>query len=85
MSPTRHRAAWAQDKTGIERWLNEGGHLASEAMIEREAAAEDHCRDRPERKRVLIAGGGVAGLETLLALRALAGDRVKVTILAPEL
>jgi NADPH-dependent 2,4-dienoyl-CoA reductase/sulfur reductase-like enzyme len=33
--------------------------------------------------RVLIAGGGVAGLETLLALRALAGDRVDITILAP--
>jgi sulfide:quinone oxidoreductase len=35
--------------------------------------------------RVLIAGGGVAGLETLLALRALAADRVDMTILAPEL
>ena len=34
---------------------------------------------------MLIAGGGVAGLETLLALRALAGDRVDVTIVAPEL
>jgi sulfide:quinone oxidoreductase len=34
---------------------------------------------------VLIAGGGVAGLETLLASRALAGDRVDVTLLAPEL
>jgi sulfide:quinone oxidoreductase len=34
---------------------------------------------------VLIAGGGVAGLETLLALRALAADRVDVSILAPEL
>ena len=34
---------------------------------------------------VLIAGGGVAGLETLLALRALAADRVDITILAPEL
>jgi sulfide:quinone oxidoreductase len=37
------------------------------------------------RPRVLIAGGGVAGLETLLALRAVAGDRVDITILAPEL
>jgi sulfide:quinone oxidoreductase len=34
---------------------------------------------------VLIAGAGVAGLETLLALRALAGDRVDITIVAPEL
>ena len=38
-----------------------------------------------KRPRVLIAGGGVAGLETLLALRALAGDRVDITIVAPEL
>jgi sulfide:quinone oxidoreductase len=38
-----------------------------------------------ERPRVLIAGGGVAGLETLLALRALAGDRVDITLVAPEL
>jgi sulfide:quinone oxidoreductase len=38
-----------------------------------------------KRPCVLIAGGGVAGLETLLALRALAGDRVDITILAPEL
>jgi sulfide:quinone oxidoreductase len=34
---------------------------------------------------VLIAGAGVAGLETLLALRALAGDQLEVTIVAPEL
>jgi sulfide:quinone oxidoreductase len=34
---------------------------------------------------VLIAGGGVAGLETLLALRALASDLLDITVLAPEL
>ena len=33
--------------------------------------------------KVVIAGGGVAALETALALRALAGDRVKLTLLAP--
>ena len=33
---------------------------------------------------MLIAGAGVAGLETLLALRALAADRVDVMLLAPE-
>jgi sulfide:quinone oxidoreductase len=37
------------------------------------------------RPRVLIAGGGVAGLETLLALNALAPALVDVTLLAPEL
>ncbi|PWU23262.1 MAG: hypothetical protein C5B48_08920 [Candidatus Rokuibacteriota bacterium] len=34
--------------------------------------------------RVLIAGGGVAGLEAMIALRSLAGDRVDVELLAPE-
>jgi sulfide:quinone oxidoreductase len=33
--------------------------------------------------RVVIAGGGVAALEGLLALRALAGDRCEITLLAP--
>jgi sulfide:quinone oxidoreductase len=34
--------------------------------------------------RVVIGGGGVAGLEGLLALHALAGDRVRLTLVAPE-
>jgi sulfide:quinone oxidoreductase len=34
--------------------------------------------------KVLIAGGGVAGLEALLALRAIAGDRVDITLVAPD-
>ena len=33
--------------------------------------------------RVLIAGGGVAGLETMMALHELAGPRVSVTLLCP--
>ena len=33
---------------------------------------------------MLIAGGGVAGLETCLALRDLAGDRVRCSLLTPE-
>jgi sulfide:quinone oxidoreductase len=37
-----------------------------------------------ERKQVLIAGGGVAGLEAALALRDLAGDRVDITMISPE-
>src|SRR5262245_10544830 len=35
-------------------------------------------------QRVLVAGAGVAGLEAALALRALAGERVSVEVVAPE-
>jgi len=37
-----------------------------------------------EKFRVLIAGGGVAALETALALKQLAGDRVQITVIAPN-
>jgi len=37
----------------------------------------------PSSDRVVIGGGGVAGLEALLALRALAGDRVELTLVSP--
>ncbi len=33
----------------------------------------------------MVAGGGVAGLEALLALRDLAGDRVEMTLISPDL
>ena len=38
----------------------------------------------PAPLRVLVAGGGVAGMEAVLALRELAGERVAITLLAPE-
>lgn len=34
--------------------------------------------------RVVIVGGGIAGAEAMLALRALAGDRVSLTLVAPN-
>jgi sulfide:quinone oxidoreductase len=34
--------------------------------------------------KIVIAGGGVAGLEALLALHELAGDRVELTLIAPD-
>jgi len=37
-----------------------------------------------ERLSVLIAGGGVAAVEALLALRELVGQRVEITLLSPE-
>jgi sulfide:quinone oxidoreductase len=33
---------------------------------------------------VVVAGGGVAGLEALLGLRSMAGDRVRLTLIAPD-
>ena len=33
---------------------------------------------------IVIAGGGVAGVEALLGLHALAGDRVRLTLVAPD-
>jgi sulfide:quinone oxidoreductase len=37
-----------------------------------------------QNERVLIAGGGVAALEAMLALKALAGDLASVRLVAPE-
>jgi sulfide:quinone oxidoreductase len=37
----------------------------------------------PTPHRVVVAGGGVAGIEALLALHALAADRVELTLVAP--
>lgn len=37
-----------------------------------------------ERPKVLVAGGGVAALEAMLALRQLAGERVEIELLSPE-
>jgi sulfide:quinone oxidoreductase len=38
----------------------------------------------PQRAKILIAGGGVAGLEALIALRALLGGTVEIELLAPD-
>jgi sulfide:quinone oxidoreductase len=76
----------AQDMIAFERWINEGGRLH-----------EDRDASRPVRRRtpgrsggrgaarplVLIAGAGLAALETLLALRALAADQLDISLLAP--
>jgi hypothetical protein len=41
-------------------------------------------RRRRGRPRVRIAGGGLAGWRRCAALRALAGDRVDITIVSPK-
>src|SRR6478609_3970730 len=40
--------------------------------------------DEVRKLRVVIAGGGVAGLEALFGLQGLAGGRVAVTLVAPH-
>jgi sulfide:quinone oxidoreductase len=45
---------------------------------------DDLDRRGHDRLHVVIAGGGVAALEALLALRALAGPQIQITMLAPE-
>ena len=40
--------------------------------------------DQPSKLDVVVAGGGVAGLEGLLALRAYAGERVRLALIAPD-
>ena len=44
----------------------------------------DATSEATSRFQVLIAGGGVAAVEALLALRALAPDRVRPTLVAPD-
>ena len=50
--------------------------------------SEDQTPARPDPSstpaRVVVAGGGVAAVETLLALRDLAGERVSTTVVAPQ-
>ena len=41
-------------------------------------------REQDDRTRVLIGGAGVGGLEAALALRAIAPERLRVDVLAPE-
>jgi len=53
------------------------------AHIERRATKEQTVRTA-QRHRVVIAGGGVAAVEALLALRELAGHRLELTLLSPE-
>ena len=47
-----------------------------------ESRIRTRMTERPS--RVLIAGGGVAAVELMLALHALAGDRIAMELLAPE-
>ena len=57
------------DLVALERWVNEGGREASRTL---------------RAPRVVIAGAGVAGLETALALKASLSPPADVTIVAPE-
>jgi sulfide:quinone oxidoreductase len=81
------RMAWTEGRAGAGHPSRDRrprvvrSHAAGRSVA---AATSWARRPAPSRPRVLIAGAGVAGLETLLALRALAADRLDVTLLAPE-
>jgi sulfide:quinone oxidoreductase len=51
------------------------------AEAARARSVEVMSKDHP--LRVVVAGGGIAAVETLLALRGLAGDRVDLTLVSP--
>lgn len=42
------------------------------------------AQDEPVKRRIVIAGGGVAGLEAALALADLAGDLAEIALVSPE-
>src|SRR3954467_1817456 len=65
------RARWACSRSGTS-----AGRCRTRAMT--------RTTPRPERSRVLVAGGGVAALEATIALRDLAPHLVDVELLAPE-
>jgi sulfide:quinone oxidoreductase len=44
----------------------------------------DPATHQTEKLRVLVAGGGVAAIETILALHDLAGERITLSVLAPN-
>src|SRR3954451_11186701 len=51
----------------------------------RDVATNPQLSSRPGGPtRVLIAGGGFAAVEAMLALRALAGDRVAIELISPQ-
>src|SRR4051794_41959441 len=56
----------------------------TEAVGMSESQSFARLDSRPAPARVVIAGGGVAAVETLLALRDLAGERISTTVVAPQ-
>jgi sulfide:quinone oxidoreductase len=53
--------------------------MASRSLLRTVAAMTRHPQ-----ARVVVAGGGIAALEFALALREAAGDRVDLTLVAPD-
>src|SRR5260221_6645231 len=66
--------AWRMTEGTSEMTVPDSGNFPFEVGLE----------GRTSPLRVLIVGGGVAGLETLMALRGLAGDLVTLTPIAPQ-
>ena len=91
-----HSSSSARDLECANRRRSQGFHCFAPALRQiRNRPAPGHgCRPRPARlasedarshsTRVLVAGGGVAGLETVLALQALAGERSRSSCSRPN-
>ena len=63
-------------------WRPRPGVASLSAMSEDQSFARPDPSSTPA--RVIVAGGGVAAVETLLALHDLAGERVSTTVVAPQ-
>jgi sulfide:quinone oxidoreductase len=59
-------------------------HIRDKADVARRPRTDTGHMTRKETFRVVIAGGGVAALEAMIALRELAEDRVDLTLVAPD-
>jgi len=61
---SRAIGAQAPDRLAVERWIDEGGHLAPEAVIERESAAHDDALAGSDIQRRQTAGPAERGSST---------------------
>jgi sulfide:quinone oxidoreductase len=78
--------AWADHACGLchGRLRLSRKPVAQDTDAVRRALAEHGSMRPADRYRVLIAGGGVAALEAMVALRTLAEERVEIDLLAPD-
>jgi NADPH-dependent 2,4-dienoyl-CoA reductase/sulfur reductase-like enzyme len=82
VQPTKDRREARADAIGLKE-----GHRYADGQVRRLRAVTIRRKARSSvsrSRRVIVAGAGVAGLETALALRAYAGELLSVHVIAPE-